>query len=196
MTVSATHDASDAATAASAALPPARRISTPASAVCGCPAATPATGSSAAAARNHPADADEARLEELDEQPFLVAVRNAEDAVARRGGDRRDGLVRVGDLDCEAAVRHDREERLEAGHRAAVLQDSPPADVAKADPEPVPPLGRRDLRRGHGLERLPRERAGASEQVLGEGEEVGHVRVEAAAAPARSRVVERGVAVE
>src|SRR5437764_12570160 len=105
MTVSATHEASDAATAASAALPPARRISTPASAVCGCPAATPATGSSAAAARNHPADADEARLEELDEQPFLVAVRNAEDAVARRDGDRRDGLVRVGDLDCEAAVR-------------------------------------------------------------------------------------------
>src|SRR5919108_1118859 len=42
ITVSATHDASDAATAASAALPPACRISTPASTVCGCPAATPA----------------------------------------------------------------------------------------------------------------------------------------------------------
>src|SRR5918912_4608647 len=42
MTVSATQEASDAATAASAALPPSCRISIPASTVCGCPAATPA----------------------------------------------------------------------------------------------------------------------------------------------------------
>src|SRR5919199_611692 len=42
MTVSATQDASDAATAASAAVPPSSRISTPASTVAGCPAATPA----------------------------------------------------------------------------------------------------------------------------------------------------------
>src|SRR5436190_7654529 len=42
MTVSATHDASDAATAASAAVPPAPRISTPAAAVAGWPAATAA----------------------------------------------------------------------------------------------------------------------------------------------------------
>src|SRR5947207_3321553 len=40
MTVSATHEASDAATAASAAVPPSRRISTPARAVAGWPAAT------------------------------------------------------------------------------------------------------------------------------------------------------------
>src|SRR5919199_3407714 len=42
ITVSATHEARQAATAASAALPPAARISTPASAVAGCPAATAA----------------------------------------------------------------------------------------------------------------------------------------------------------
>src|SRR5687767_15907916 len=42
MIVSATHDARHAATAASAALPPASRISRPAAAVAGCPAATPA----------------------------------------------------------------------------------------------------------------------------------------------------------
>src|SRR4051794_24531023 len=41
MSVSATHDARQAATAASAAEPPAARISAPASAVAGCPAATP-----------------------------------------------------------------------------------------------------------------------------------------------------------
>src|SRR5437588_4417325 len=104
MTVSATHDASAAATAASAALPPARRISAPASAVCGCPAATPAGGSSARAARNHPADADEPRLEQLDEQPLLVAVRDPEDAVARRHREPRDALVRVGDLDRQPTV--------------------------------------------------------------------------------------------
>src|SRR6478736_9483883 len=39
ITVSATHEASDAATAASAALPPSARISAPAAAVAGCPAA-------------------------------------------------------------------------------------------------------------------------------------------------------------
>jgi lipooligosaccharide transport system ATP-binding protein len=43
MTVSATHDASAAATAASAALPPSARISIPAAVVAGCPAATPAS---------------------------------------------------------------------------------------------------------------------------------------------------------
>src|SRR6266480_4227015 len=42
MTVSATHDARQAATAASAAVPPSARISIPAAAVAGCPAATPA----------------------------------------------------------------------------------------------------------------------------------------------------------
>ena len=41
MTVSATHEARQAATAASAALPPSARISTPAAAVAGWPAATP-----------------------------------------------------------------------------------------------------------------------------------------------------------
>src|SRR5919204_2898259 len=43
ITVSATHDASDAATIASAALPPSARISRPAAAVAGCPAATAAS---------------------------------------------------------------------------------------------------------------------------------------------------------
>src|SRR5512133_439960 len=42
ITVSATQEASDAATAASAAVPPSARISTPAAVVAGCPAATPA----------------------------------------------------------------------------------------------------------------------------------------------------------
>src|SRR5437764_14898176 len=42
MTVSATHDARHAATAASAALPPSARISIPAAVVAGCPAATAA----------------------------------------------------------------------------------------------------------------------------------------------------------
>src|SRR5256714_8004102 len=42
MTVSATHDASEAATAASAAVPPSVKISTPAAVVAGCPAAIPA----------------------------------------------------------------------------------------------------------------------------------------------------------
>src|SRR5688572_1492403 len=42
ITVSATHDARQAATAASAAEPPSSRISIPASTVAGCPAATPA----------------------------------------------------------------------------------------------------------------------------------------------------------
>ena len=41
MTVSATHEASAIATTASAAVPPSARISTPTSAVAGCPAATP-----------------------------------------------------------------------------------------------------------------------------------------------------------
>src|SRR5687767_12965611 len=40
MTVSATHDARQAATAASAAVPPSSRISIPAATVAGCPAAT------------------------------------------------------------------------------------------------------------------------------------------------------------
>src|SRR6266850_1051924 len=43
MMVSATHDARQAATAASAALPPSARISAPAAAVAGCPAATAAS---------------------------------------------------------------------------------------------------------------------------------------------------------
>src|SRR5882762_3245601 len=43
MTVSATQDARQAATAASAALPPSARISAPAAAVAGCPAATAAS---------------------------------------------------------------------------------------------------------------------------------------------------------
>src|SRR5438874_13583764 len=42
MTVSATHEARQAATAASAAVPPSSRISIPVAAVAGCPAATPA----------------------------------------------------------------------------------------------------------------------------------------------------------
>src|SRR6476619_3325094 len=47
MTVSATHDASAIATTASAAVPPSARISTPTSAVAGCPAATPGLTSAA-----------------------------------------------------------------------------------------------------------------------------------------------------
>ena len=90
MIVSATHDASPAATAASAAVPPSARISAPASAVAGCPAAT--AGAIIGRARRAGYRSARSRRAGSRLQAAVIAALHLEDRLADR---QRDHLVTV-----------------------------------------------------------------------------------------------------
>src|SRR5437899_1456806 len=139
MIVSATHDARQAATAASAALPPSVRISAPASAVAGCPAAMPAPTTALPSANAFgEAAAKTAEALEWKVEPLAHAItfRDLERALADRSG---------------------RELAVVELHRQAVdrkLDLGPAVAVRERPGEPVAYLVRQLDGRGHPATRL------------------------------------------